>query len=97
MFIPTTADYLDRLIKQSMETDRRFRYDTDIADAIGITRQTVSQYRGGRNMSIIAAVKLAKLLGIHQMEAVAATMYHQSKTADDRGLWKATYAEYAEK
>ena len=97
MYIPTTADYLDRLIKHSMETGRRFRYDTDIADAIGITRQTVSQYRGGRNMSIIAAVKLSKLLGIHQMEAVAATMYHQAKTDEDRELWENTFKEYAEK
>lgn len=48
-------------------------------------------------MSIIAAVKLAKLLGIHQMEAVAATMYHQAKTDEDRELWENTFKEYAEK
>lgn len=48
-------------------------------------------------MSVIAAVKIAKLLGIHQMEAVAATMYHQSKSDEDRALWTETYEEYREK
>lgn len=97
MTIPRAADYLDRLIESSIQTDRSIRYDADIADATGITRQTISHYRAGRNMSVIAAIKIAKLLGIHQMEAVAASMYHQATTEDDKKLWRETYYEYKDK
>lgn len=97
MKIPTAAEYMDMVIAKSMEGDRSIRYDTDIADATGMTRQTVTRYRAGKTMSVIAAVKFAKLLKIHQMEVVAATMYHQSKSDEDRQLWEETYTEYSQK
>lgn len=97
MRIPTAAEYMDKVIEHSMNNDRAIRYDTDIADATGVTRQTVTRYRAGRTMSVIAAVKFAKLLNVHQMEVVAATMYHQSKSDEDRQLWAETYEEYRTK
>jgi DNA-binding Xre family transcriptional regulator len=97
MRIPTAAEYIDMVINKSMEGDRAIRYDTDVADAAGITRQTVTRYRAGRAMSVIAAVRFSKLLKIHQMEVVAATMYHQSKTDEDRAIWAETYEEYRQK
>jgi transcriptional regulator with XRE-family HTH domain len=97
MSIPTAAEYMDQVIERSMSSGRAIRYDNDIAEATGVTRQTLTRYRAGKTMSVIAAVKFAKLLNIHQMEVVAASMYHQSKTEEDRKLWEETYEEYRKK
>jgi predicted transcriptional regulator len=91
---PTTADYLDRLLQESIRTDRRLRYDADIADAIGVSRSTVSQYRKGKNMSVYVAVRLAFLLDVDPMETVSATMARQAQNDQERDFWTQLYKQY---
>ena len=95
--IPTSQEFIDKIIRNSMQTDRRFRYDSDVADAIGVSRSTLSQYRQGTNMSVLVAVKIAKLLNTHPMETIAATMEKQAEKAgkeDERQYWQAVYTKY---
>lgn len=91
---PTTADYLDRLLQESIQTDRRLRYDADIAEAIGVSPSTVSQYRKGKNMSVYVAVRVAFLLEIEPMETVSATMARQAQTDQERDFWTELYKQY---
>lgn len=91
---PTTADYLDRLLEASIRTNRRLRYDTDIADAIGVSPSTVSQYRKGKNMSVYVAVRVAFLLEVDPMETVSATMARQAQNDQERDFWTKLYKQY---
>lgn len=96
MTTPTTAEYLDRILKESLElNDRRLRYDSDIAEALGVSKTTMSSYRHGtHHMSVIVAVKIAEILRIHPMETISATMERQAKPGPDKALWRHYYDKY---
>lgn len=96
MTTPTTAEYLDRILKDSLETgDRRIRYDSDIAEVLGISKTTMSSYRKGtHHMSVLNAVKIAEILRIHPMETIAATMERQAQSATEKTLWRHYYDKY---
>lgn len=95
MEIPSTADYLDRLIRESLEKDRTLRYDSDLAAALSVSKTTISAYRHAhRAMSILVAVRVAELLNIHPLETIAATMASQASTEKDRAVWRHYYEQY---
>lgn len=94
MDIPTTADYLARILNDSMENNRNIRYDADIAKALGVSKATMSLYRHGHNMSVVVALKVSELLRIHPMETISATMAYQSKSEADIKLWTYYYEKY---
>ena len=96
MTTPTTAEYLDRILKDSLEQgDRRMRYDSDIAEVLDISKTTISSYRTGtHHMSVLVAVKIAEVLRIHPMETIAATMERQAKSPSDKSVWRHYYDKY---
>lgn len=65
--------------------------DSRLAEALTISRQAVSQYRTGQNMSVIVAVRIARLLHLNPMETISATMAAQAKTEAERKFWTAEY------
>lgn len=96
MTTPPTAEYLDRILKDSLERgDRRIRYDSDIAEVLDISKTTVSSYRKGtHHMSVLVAVKIAEILHIHPMETIAATMERQAQLPSDKSIWRHYYDKY---
>lgn len=94
MAIPTTAEYLARILNDSLENNRNIRYDADIAKALGVSKATMSLYRHGHNMSVLVALKVSEILRIHPMETIAATMVYQSKSEEDIKLWTYYYEKY---
>lgn len=96
MDIPTSADYIDRILKESLSAGRNLRYDSDIAEAFNVSRSTLSQYRKGHNMSVLIAVKVAEILQLNPMETIAATLRHQARTTKDRDFWTERYKKYQE-
>lgn len=71
------------------------RYDSDIAEVLGISKTTMSSYRSGtHHMSVLVAVKIAEILRIHPMETIAATMERQAKPGADKALWRHYYDKY---
>jgi predicted transcriptional regulator len=82
-------------LQKSLETnDRTIRYDANIAERIGVSKATMSLYRRGGNMSIYIAVKVAELIGIEPMETISATMYHQTKSEEEKTFWLNQYQNW---
>lgn len=80
----TTTDYLDMIQQQYGEETRN---DNRLATKLGVTRQAISQYRKGQQMSVAVALKVADLLGIDPAEPVFASLYHQAATQQEREFW----------
>lgn len=93
---PTSAEYLDEIIQKSLRNNRRIRYDSDIAETIGVARSTLSQYRkkSPKSMSVLVAVRIAYLLDINPMVTIAATMWHQARNDSEKHFWAITYNHY---
>lgn len=94
MGIPTTAEYLERIMAGKPNEPRTYRYDNDLVAALNITAYTLSKYKHGHNMSVTVAIKIAEILRIHPMETIAATMERQSEKAEDKALWRFYYEKY---
>lgn len=83
----TTNNYLNDVLKNYPSV----KNDNQLAMLIGITRQAVSQYKNGQNMSVLVAIKLAKLLDLNPIETVSATMLAQCKSDEERIFWSSLY------
>jgi len=83
----TTLDYLNQVIRKQEEITN----DNQLARHLGITRQAIHQYKGGQNMSVLVAIKVALVLEIHPLETVAATLFAQAKTDLEREFWLGEY------
>jgi len=83
----TTLDYLNQVITEHREIEN----DNQLALFLGITRQAVYQYKGGRNMSVLVAIKVAVALGINPMETVSATLWAQAQSKEEQDLWAEEY------
>lgn len=94
MNIPTASNYLDAILQRSLDNDRSLRYDANIAQALGVSRTTMSGYRKGNCMSVLVAVKMAELLDMTPMETISATMYHQAKTEEEKDFWLTRYQKW---
>lgn len=84
----TTLDYLNMVISQNEGISNA----NQLALFLGVTRQAIYQYQGGQNMSVLVALKLSKILNIHPMGPVAATMYAQAKTQEEKDFWAEEHA-----
>lgn len=91
MITKTTKNYLDDVLKNYPSV----KNDNQLAMLIGITRQAVSQYKNGQNMSVLVAIKLATLLGLDPMETVSATMLAQCKSDEEKIFWSSLYERSA--
>lgn len=83
----TTLDYLNEVIKQHGS----LKNDSQLAHFLKITRQAISKYRSGQDMSILTAVRVAELLNLDPMETISATMYRQCHYEEDKRFWMAHY------
>ena len=90
----TTTDYLDLV---QMKFGEETRSDNRLAGKLGVTRQAISQYRKGQQMSVGVALKIAAALELDPAEPVCATMYHQSATEEEREFWQHMYLVFCEK
>lgn len=88
----TTIQYIDALYEIATET----KNDSQLAKILGISRQTISQYRGGQTMSNRIAVIVAMLLDIDPMEIISSSMWEQSKTENDKQFWEAAFDMFKE-
>lgn len=83
----TTTNYLDEILLVHPE----LKNDSRLAELLSISRQAVSQYRTGKSMSVIVAVRVARLLHLNPMETISATMAAQATTEAERSFWTAEY------
>lgn len=93
--IPTASEYIDQILANSLEKGRAYRYDSDIAKSLRVTKATMSQYRKGKEMSVIVAVRIANILCISPMTTICATMYHQAKKLEDQAFWRDHYQAWS--
>lgn len=87
----TTNNYIDSV--QALYP--KVKNDSQLAALLGIKRQTISQYRHGQSMSVIMAVRVADILGLHPMETISATMYEQCRSCEERAYWQQQFTRYA--
>jgi hypothetical protein len=94
MAIPTTADYLDRILQKSLEENGRYRYDADLTEDLGVSASAISNYRHGYPMTPLIAVKIAEILRIHPMEVISAAMSARAKNDAEKQIWAHYYQTY---
>lgn len=87
----TTLEFLNEVV--AMHRDE-ITSDSSLARFLGVTRQAIHQYKQGQNMSVLVALKVARILGCHAMEPVAATLHAQAATEDERDFWLTAYEEH---
>lgn len=87
----TTLEFLNEVV--AMHRDQ-ITSDSALARFLGVTRQAIHQYKQGQNMSVLIAIKLAKILQIDPMETVAATLHAQAATEEEREFWQKIYDTY---
>lgn len=88
MKMKTTTDYLDEIPK----VIPNIRTDSQLAAQLGISRQSISNYRQNtKHMGIITAVRIAYILQLHPMETISATMYAQAKNEEEQAFWEKEY------
>ncbi|MGX4644444.1 helix-turn-helix domain-containing protein [Massilia sp. SYSU DXS3249] len=87
----TTLDFLNEVVAKHRA---EITSDSALARFLGVTRQAIHQYKQGQNMSVLVALKVAKILGIHPMETVAATLHAQAATEEERNFWLQVYQEH---
>lgn len=69
--------------------------DSQLADFIGVSRQSMSSYRNnGVSMNIRAAVRVAEILVVSEMEIICCVMHEQSKRPADKKFWRDRYEKY---
>jgi predicted transcriptional regulator len=87
----TTLDFLNEVV--AMHRDK-ITSDSALARFLGVTRQAIHNYKNGQTMSVLVALKVAKILGIEQMETVAATLHAQAATEEEAEFWKQLYEKH---
>jgi predicted transcriptional regulator len=85
--IKSTITYIDEILS----THPEIKNEAALSRELTISRQAISQYRTGHNMSVYVAVRVARMLNINPMETISATMYEQAKTPVEREFWKAEH------
>ena len=88
--IKTTISYIDEILEEHPE----FKNEAALARHLNISRQAISQYRHGSNMSPLVALKVARLLDLHPMETISATMEAQAMSEEEKTLWRECYHAY---
>lgn len=86
----TTLQYLNEVVEMHRD---EIASDSALSRFLGVTRQAIYQYKTGQNMSVLVAIKVARILGIHPMETVAATLHAQSATPEEQEFWEMAYLE----
>lgn len=89
----TTLDYLNEVLKKAGTIEN----DNQLALHLAVTRQAIYQYKGGQNMSVAVAIRVADKLGISPIETVAATLHAQAKSDAERKLWQEIYEDAQKK
>jgi len=84
----TTLEFLNEVV--AMHRDK-ITSDSALARFLGVTRQAIHQYKQGQNMSVLVALKVANILGIHPLETVAATLHAQAATEEEAEFWLSLY------
>lgn len=87
----TTIDFLNEVVAKHPAT---ITSDSSLARFLGVTRQAVHQYKQGQNMSTLVALRVARTLGIHPLEPVAATLHAQAASDEEREFWLEMYEEH---
>lgn len=92
MTMKNTIDYLDEVTRQHPGITN----DSQLAHFLDITRQAISNYRKGQQMSVTVALRIAQVLELHPMETISATMYQQSQDNHTNWgeLWKTEFNTY---
>lgn len=85
--IKSTISYIEEVLA----THPEFKNESALARELHISRQAISAYRAGTNMSVYVAVKVAYMLDLNPMETIAASMYEQKPDDYKREFWLAEY------
>ena len=74
---------------EQIKARKGFTSDNQIAQALDVTRQAVSNYRCGKTVpDDYTAAKMAELLGRPPMELIAAANAERTKSAKERKFWE---------
>lgn len=86
----TTLDFLNEVVRRHPD---EINSDAQLARFLGVKRQAVLNYKRGQNMSVLIAIRVAKILQINPMATVAATLHAQSQNDEEREFWRELYEE----
>lgn len=87
----TTLTFLNEVVAKHRE---EITSDSALARFLGVTRQAIHQYKQGQNMSVLVALKVAKVLEIDPLEPVAATLHAQAATEEEKEFWLQLYEKH---
>mgnify|MGYP000335798279 CR=1 FL=1 len=87
----TTLEFLNEVVAAHRE---EITSDSALARFLGVTRQAIYQYKTGQNMSVLVALKVARILNIEPIEPVAATLHAQAATEEEREFWLEIYERH---
>lgn len=87
----TTLEFLNEVV--GMHPDK-INSDAQLARFLRVKRQAILNYKRGQNMSVLVAIRVAKILQVHPMETVAATLHAQSASEEEKEFWLEQYEKY---
>jgi transcriptional regulator with XRE-family HTH domain len=85
--VQKSINYLDRA-KEKLG----IKADNEFAGLIGVTRAAISKWRNGKGvMDDYAAAKIAEILGIQEMEVIAAANVERDNDPNRQEFWEKHY------
>jgi len=88
----TTVEYLD-----AVKAKLRLPSEYALAKALGITQQSVAQYRNGRSaLGIETSMKIGELLGVDGHAVYADGQIERAKNAQVLDFWKQISEKFSE-
>ena len=82
--VTTTQQYIEEIFK----INKHIENDNQLSILMNISRQAISNYRNGQNMSPYVATKVAHMVDRHPFEVICATQYWQAQTEEEKKFWK---------
>lgn len=69
------------------KTSLNVESDNQLANALDVTRQAISLWRGGRTPDAEGAIKLAQASGANPLEILAACEFERSRAPNKKAFW----------
>lgn len=82
--VTTTEQYIEEIFR----INKYIENDNQLSIIMKLSRQAISNYRQGQNMSPYVAAKVAHMVDRHPFEVISASQYWQAQTEEEKQFWK---------
>jgi len=82
--VTTTEQYIEEIFSKNKFIEN----DNQLSIIMGISRQAISNYRHGQNVSPYVATKIAHMVDRHPFEVICASQYWQAQNEEEKKFWK---------